>query len=134
MKQGDNSAQSSGYTLVELMIVVAVIGILAAVALPQYNSYRHKAKASKLIDYARSCAVEQVAACQSDNTVTTSLSNLGNCSAIPVLSGQNVTINPDADSDLRCDDLDVTATVNLGKSWQATCTGKYDTAIRCTLL
>jgi type IV pilus assembly protein PilA len=48
-------ALQKGFTLIELMIVVAIIGILAAVALPAYQDYTVRARVSELILAASSC-------------------------------------------------------------------------------
>ena len=48
-------SMQKGFTLIELMIVVAIIGILAAVALPAYQDYTKRAKLSEVVLAASSC-------------------------------------------------------------------------------
>ena len=68
-----------GFTLIELMIVVAIIGILAAVALPAYSDYTKRAKVSEIILAASSCRTAVSEAYQSMNSGSTVSSNDWGC-------------------------------------------------------
>jgi type IV pilus assembly protein PilA len=60
-----------GFTLIELMIVVAIIGILAAIALPAYQDYTIRARASEVILAASSARTAVTENAQQLNGITT---------------------------------------------------------------
>jgi type IV pilus assembly protein PilA len=109
-----------GFTLIELMIVVAIIGILAAVALPAYQDYTIRAKVSELILAASAVRTSVTEQAQNLNGLTSAGEGLviavgGKISAAAVLIGGTIGISG-------ADALMGTAgiTVTLAPSWNGT--------------
>ena len=71
-----------GFTLIELMIVVAIIGILAAVALPQYQTYTGKSQAGRVMSELAALKTA-VDSCVQSNQVAAVHSNLAGNAALP---------------------------------------------------
>jgi len=69
---------AKGFTLIELMIVVAIIGVLAAVALPAYSDYTQRARVSEIILAASSCRTDITEYVQTNNVLPGN--NDANCS------------------------------------------------------
>ena len=68
-----------GFTLIELMIVVAIIGILAAVALPAYQDYTVRAKVSEVVLAASQCRTGITEVYQTNSAASLPVANAWGC-------------------------------------------------------
>jgi type IV pilus assembly protein PilA len=85
-----------GFTLIELMIVVAIIGILAAVALPAYQDYTKRAKLSEVILASSACRTSITEVYQSNNAGSLPAANNWGCESSTPTSKYVAKIETDA--------------------------------------
>ncbi|MFS1975762.1 pilin [Vibrio splendidus] len=82
MNNKNKRTSQKGFTLIELMIVVAIIGVLSAIAVPAYKDYVAKSTASSALATLKSLLTNADLYAQNNSTATTDLGEFGGLSTM----------------------------------------------------
>lgn len=77
MKIEKSSNYSNGFTLVEVLIVVAIIGIISAIAIPSYTNYLLQSRRIDGVSFLTEVAGEQIRFSSENNRFATTMAELG---------------------------------------------------------
>ncbi|MGN5139043.1 pilin [Aeromonas sp. 164P] len=130
--------KQSGFTLIELMIVVAIVAILAAIALPAYQNYTKKSKMTQLVAAAGGLKTAVEVCSQSYGATNCALGNNGMPAAAPTVNGVTITYTagtsggsvtiaaaPSSDTALSplttADTLSISASASVPLNWAIIC-------------
>ncbi len=127
-----------GFTLIELMIVIAIIGILAAIAIPAYSSYVNRAKFTEVVQATSAVKLDvdvcyqregSIVVCQDNANVGADLTGAaagefvsGVTIAAGATAGTQVLIDANAQNITGATDYQLTGTVSAGSlTWDGVC-------------
>ena len=97
-RSGQSFRSAKGFTLIELMIVVAVIAIILTLAIPTYSNYSIRVKISEAISMTEAAQTAATSFCQDDRTITSLNNQLAGYEFQASKYVQNIILSGDCDA------------------------------------